>query len=398
MIEAGEHRSGAARRGSGWDAVVVGAGVFGAWTAWQLLHRGRRVLLVDGAGAAHARASSGGESRLTRTIYGADDVYTRMARDSLEDWRWLSGQSRLPVFHPSGVLMFFSRQEGYAERSIEIHRELGMPLEVLDALELARRYPQVAWSDVELGLLEPGYGVLMARRAVQSLVAEFVAAGGAYRQVEVIAPAGQGRLESLHTSDGEELPAREFVFACGPWLPQLFPGLLRTRIFPTRQEVFFIATPRGDNRFLPSHLPGWVDFNAGDMYYGCPDLEARGLKVANDRHGPAFDPDTGDRQVTDAGLADVREYVQRRFPALAGQPVVETRVCQYENSSSGDFLIDRHPGIENVILVGGGSGHGFKHGPAVGRYAADLVSGELSRAEPRFGLASKAAVQHRSVR
>jgi sarcosine oxidase len=397
MGEPGEHRSGAARPRV-WDTIVVGAGVFGAWTAWQLRRKSRRVLLVDGAGVAHARASSGGESRLIRTIYGADAVYTQMARDSLEDWRWLSGRSALPVLQAAGVLMFFPRMEPYAERSIAIHRELELPLEVLDAQQLAGRFPQVAWDGVQFGLLEPDYGVLMARRAVQTLVAEFMAAGGEYRQVDVAAPSGQGLIASLRTPRGEELPGRTFVFACGPWLPKLFPELLGTRIFPTRQEVFFFATPRGDDRFLPQALPGWVDFNAGDMYYGCPDLEGRGFKIANDRHGPRFDPDTGDRQVTAAGLAEVHAYIEHRFPALAGQPVVETRVCQYENSSNGDFLIDRHPQLENVVLVGGGSGHGFKHGPAVGRYAADLVSGELRRAEPRFGLESKADLQKREVR
>jgi glycine/D-amino acid oxidase-like deaminating enzyme len=382
----------------GWDVIVAGAGVFGAWTAWELRRRGRSVLLVDGAGPAHARASSGGESRLTRTIYGGDAVYTRMARDSLDEWQWLSSRAGLPLLHPAGVLMFFHRRETYAAASIEVHRALGLPLEELDRAELARRYPQVSWEGIEFGLLERGYGVLMARRAVQTLVAEFVAAGGEYRPDDVAAPPEMGSLMALRTTEGVELSARDFVFACGPWLPKLFPDLLGSRLFPTRQEVFFFATPRGDARFLPRQLPAWVDFEADDMYYGCPDLESRGIKCANDRHGPRFDPDSGDRRATDAGLADVRAYLARRFPALKDQPMVEARVCQYENSSSGDFLIDRHPRFENLFLVGGGSGHGFKHGPAVGRYAAALVTGELPVAEPRFGLASKTDRQMREVR
>lgn len=356
------------------------------------------MLLVDGAGPAHARASSGGESRLTRTIYGADAIYTRMARDSLEAWRWLSGRAGLPLLHAAGVLMFFHRMEPYAAASIEVHRTLGLPLEELAQAELARRYPQVAWDGIEFGLLEREYGILMARRAVQTLVAEFVAAGGEYRTDDVTVPSEAGPLSALHTTGGGVLPAQAFVFACGPWLPRLFPELLGARIFPTRQEIHFFATPRGDARFRPEQLPAWVDFDAGGMYYGCPDLEGRGFKLANDRHGPPFDPDTGDRLPTEASIADARAYLARRFPALKGQPLVETRVCQYENSSSGDFLIDRHPMSDNLYLVGGGSGHGFKHGPAVGRYAADLVTGDLRAAEPRFGLASKRDRQKRAVR
>ncbi|MBL8199454.1 MAG: FAD-dependent oxidoreductase [Chromatiales bacterium] len=380
-----------------WDTIVVGAGVFGAWTAWDLRRRGQRVLLVDAVGPAHARASSGGESRMTRSLYGADLVYTRMAQESLVDWQWLSGRAGLPVLHPTGVLMFFQRQEPFATRSIEAHRDLGLALEVLDRPALQRRFPQVLWDDIEFGLLEPRFGALMARRAVQTLVAEFVAAGGEYRTAAVTAPPGKGRIEALRTRAGDLLPAETFVFACGPWLPALLPEILGTRIFPTRQEVYFFATPPGSDRFGAQNLPGWADFNGGDIYYGFPDLESRGFKIAHDRHGPRFDPDTGDRQVTATGLASIRAYLDRRFPALAGQPLVETRVCQYENSSNGDLLIDRLPGSNNAIVVGAGSGHGFKHGPAVGRYAADLVRGELRGVEPRFSLASKGSVQDRQV-
>jgi sarcosine oxidase len=175
------------------------------------------------------------------------------------------------------------------------------------------------------------------------------------------------------------------VFACGPWMPKLFPSLLGERIFPTRQEVFFLAPPDGDERFQPRHLPGWADFNDGDIYYGFPDLESRGFKIAHDRHGERFDPDSGDRRASAAGLDDVRAYLARRFPALASSPMVESRVCQYENSSNGDFLIDRHPRWPSALLVGGGSGHGFKHGPALAEYAARVIAGD-EEPDERFGL------------
>jgi glycine/D-amino acid oxidase-like deaminating enzyme len=383
--------------GPDWDVIVVGAGVFGAWTAWHLERAGRRVLLLDASGPANARASSGGESRMTRTIYGADDVYTRMAWESLEDWRWLSSRAGLPIFHPIGVLMFFGRREPFVDQSLEAHRRLGLRLDVLDRPELQRRYPQVAWDGIEIGLFEPDLGALMARRAVQTLVAEFVAAGGAYRPAAVLPPGDAATLDGVRTSEGETLRAAQYVFACGPWLPKVFPSLLGTRIFPTRQEVFFFAPGNGDDRFSPARLPGWADFNDGDIYYGFPDLESRGFKIAHDRHGERFDPDTGDRQATAKGLADVRAYLARRFPALAARPLVESRVCQYENSSNGDLVVDRHPQWPNALIVGAGSGHGFKHGPAVGRYAADLLTGRRDKPEPRLALSTKGDVQRREV-
>jgi glycine/D-amino acid oxidase-like deaminating enzyme len=201
----------------------------------------------------------------------------------------------------------------------------------------------------------------------------------------------------VETLRGEKLAAEHFVFACGSWLPKLFPETLGQRIFPTRQTVFFFSPEPGDQRYLPGQLPVWADFNGGDLYYGFPDLEARGFKIAHDRHGPLMDPDAGDRVITPAELEHVRAFMARRFPALAQRPLAESRVCQYENSSNGDLLIDRHPHWPNVWLVGAGSGHGFKHGPAVGAYAASLITSAATRIEPRFSLAAKGTTQKRAV-
>ena len=379
-----------------WDAIVVGAGVFGAWTAKRLQEAGKRVLLLDAWGPAHARASSGGESRMIRAGYGADAVYTRMAWQSLDEWRSLSARAGLPIFHETGVLFFAPRIDSYFEESIAVHRRLGFPIEVLDGAALRRRFPMIDFAGISAGLYEPRFGALMARRAVQTLVAEFVRAGGTYRQAAVAPPPRGPRLDSVSVG-GETLAAENFVFACGPWLGRVFPDLLGRRIFPTRQEVFFFAPEAGDTRYLPGALPGWADFNGGDIYYGFPDLESRGFKIAHDAHGPPMDPDLGDRTPSPQALADVRAFMARRFPDLASRPLSEARVCQYENSSNGDFLIDRHPQWENVVLVGAGSGHGFKHGPAVGRYAADLLLGTLRTPEPRFSLATKAEQAARAV-
>lgn len=380
-----------------WDSVVIGAGVFGAWTAWHLRKAGQRVLLLDAVGPANARASSGGESRLTRGSYGADEIYTRFAFDSLPQWKWLSDLSGLPILHQIGVLFFFQKREAYVDQSLEVHRRLKLPTLELDRAALEQRYPQCNWKDIEVGLLEPEFGVLMARRAVQMLVKQFVKAGGEYRVGAVKPPDASKPLAAIELLDGSSVSAANYVFACGPWLPKVFAHLLGPRIFPTRQEVFFFGTPAGDARFSGPALPGWADFNSGDIFYGMPDLEGRGFKVANDKHGPPIDPDRGDRVTSPGALADARAYLAKRFPALANAPLNEERVCQYENSSNGDLLIDRHPTANNVVLVGAGSGHGFKHGPEVGRYAAELVTGKLKAVEPRFSLSTKAEAQNRAV-
>ena len=384
--------------GGGARVTVVGAGAFGAWTAEHLRLTGAKVQLLDAWGPAHSRASSGGDSRMTRGAYGGDEVYTRMAFDSLAEWKKLSARAELPLFHQAGVLFFFPKTEAYVTDSIAVHRRLGLPTELLSQDEMRRRWPQINFSGIEAGLFEPQFGALMARRAIETLVAGYVPAGGLYERAQVLPPeTGGDRLTQIRTADGRAIEADAFVFACGPWLPKLFPDLLGRRIFPTRQEVYFFAPRPGDRSFQPDRFPGWADFNAGDIYYGFPDLEGRGFKIAHDAHGPAFDPDGGDRTPSAEGLKDVRAFMERRFPSLAGRPLNEARVCQYENSANGDLLIDLHPSMKNVLLVGAGSGHGFKHGPEVGRYAAGLVTGTLEAIEPRFSLASKGERQARAV-
>jgi glycine/D-amino acid oxidase-like deaminating enzyme len=205
-----------------------------------------------------------------------------------------------------------------------------------------------------------------------------------------------GDLNDLRLASGERVAADRFVFAAGPWLPKLFPDVIGRRVLPTRQEVFLFALPAGDRRFLPGPMPGWADFNNGDMFYGIPDLEGRGVKFAHDVHGPVVDPDTQDRRPSGGALDEIIAYRDRRFPLLKGAALVGAEVCQYENSSNGDFLIDFHPQFPNALLVGGGSGHGFKHGPEVGRYAAARLFGRIEP-EPRFSLASKSDAHQREV-
>lgn len=377
-----------------YDVAVVGAGVFGAWTAWHLAKRGKRVVLLDAYGPAHSRASSGGETRIIRMGYGADELYTRWSQRSLAQWKEFFAAKKQPLFLETGVLWMGGGKDGRLRETAATLKRCGVLFEELDRPALEKRYAQIGFEGIAQAILEPGSGVLMARRAVVAVVEEAARLGAAYRCAQAMNPREAGRVEHITTSQGERIVAGEFVFACGPWLGKVFPDVLGARIFPSRQEVFFFGIPAGDLRFAPPALPTWL-FQE-DLVYGMPDIESRGLKIAFDHHGERVDPDTQSRIVSTEVTEKARKYVARRFPALRDAPIVETRVCQYENTSSGDFLIDRHPDLENVWFVGGGSGHGFKHGPAVGEYiGGQLLDG--APAEPRFSLATKATTQNRAV-
>ena len=377
-----------------FDVAVIGAGVFGAWTAWHLARRGQRVVLIDAYGPAHSRASSGGETRIIRMGYGADELYTRWSQRSLAQWKDFFAATRQPLFLETGVLWMAGKDHTRLQETKQTLKRCGIPCEELNREALEKRYPQIRLDDINCGILEPKSGVLMARQAVAAVVQDAVRLGAEYRCAQVVGPKGSGCAHEVAASDGEKIAAGQFVFACGPWLGKVFPDVLGTRIFPTRQEVFFFGIPAGDTRFAAPSLPTWL-FQE-DLVYGMPDIEGRGLKIAFDEHGERVDPDAQSRIVSPAMMKMAQEYVAWRFPALKDAPIVETRVCQYENTSNGDFLIDRHPEMENVWFAGGGSGHGFKHGPAVGEYVAGQLLDGASR-EPRFSLATKDTVQMRAV-
>jgi monomeric sarcosine oxidase len=378
-----------------FDVAVIGAGVFGAWTAWHLARRGQRVALIEAYGAAHSRASSGGETRIIRMGYGADEIYTRWSQRSLVQWKELfAARSQETLFQETGVLWLSGGDDARLRQTAATLTRCGVPFEQMEVMALEKRFPQIGLAGITEGLLEPHSGALMARRAVAAVVEEAIRLGAEYRCAQVLRPTGSGRVHQVATNHGEKIAAGQFVFACGPWLGKVFPDILGPRIFPSRQEVFFFGVPAGDVRFAPPALPTFLF--QGDESYGMPDLESRGLKIALDRHGERADPDTQSRIVSASAIKEIRQYVARRFPALRDAPIVETRVCQYENTSNGDFLIDRHPEMENVWFAGGGSGHGFKHGPAIGEY----VTGQLldgGAAEARFSLATKDIVQRRAV-
>lgn len=376
------------------SVMVVGAGVFGAWSALRLVRDGWDVTLVDAYGPANGRASSSDHSRVIRAGYGALEIYTRWATDALAEWQWLSKKAGEPLVEECGALFLGPREGAHLADTARTLAELGVTHERLDAAAVASRFPQIGVIGLGEGVYETRGGVIRARRAVSAAVTVAQGLGVTYRQAAVAAPDESVSTPTVTLVDRTPLEADHFVFACGPWLPRLFPGAVGERIRATRQEVLYFGVPAGDPRFAIDRLPVWIDFEAG--FYGIPDVDAQGFKVGIDAHGAPIDPDTADRVVAAEAVERVRAFFARRFPGLMRAPLVDAHLCQYENTATGDFLIDRHPSWPNVWIVGGGSGHGFKHGPVVGKHVADLLSGR-SVVEPRFALAGKALSPARAV-
>ena len=353
---------------------VIGAGAFGGWTALYLLRRGARVTLLDAWGPGNSRASSGGETRVIRGTYGPNQPYTKMAARATQLWKENEKRWNQKLMHQTGVLWMVTAGDDHFEReSLPLLRDAGIPYQELSVQEMAARWPQINLEAVHWGIYEPEGGFLTARVACQAVLDGFLAEGGEYRQVAALpgrsrrASGTACRFPMARSSKpiSTSLPAGRGWEDCflKPWA---------IVIRPTKQDVFFFGTPAGDDRFTETKLPVWAD-HRDRFIYGIPGNQGRGFKVADDTRGPEFDPTSGERTVSPEGLKVIRDYIAFRFPALKDAPLLESRVCQYENSPDNNFIIDRHPGHENVWLLGGGSGHGFKHGPALGEMVAGLV-------------------------
>ena len=351
------------------DVVVIGAGAFGAWTALTLVERGATVVLIDAYGTGNVMGSSGGESRNIRAAYGANELYTRW---SMRAWGlWLAREREFGIrcLYPSGSLRVLAAAEAVAQG--DIFARLGHPYELLDADEVRSRWPQIGYRDEATILHEPKSGTITAQASLIAAVECFRSKGRRYFEARVEAPAmHDGRLGSLDGGD-ITISADTFVFACGPWLPRLFPDLLGRYIKTPRRELFFLAPPVGDPSYRWDRCPaladplGWTSSDIGG-----------GVKIAPIiRHVP-MDPDSTDRVPTPHLLDQVRAYAASRLPALAERPVVSTYVSQLENSDNEHFIIDRHPTLADVVIAGGGSGHAFKMGPVIGEHVAGLVLGD----------------------
>jgi len=350
------------------SAIVIGAGVFGASLADRLARGGWEVTLMDRFEPAHPRAESGGETRLIRCSHGPDDFYARSARRALELWRELGPE----VLVESGVTWFARREDGWEAASERVLRGAGIPVERLSPEQGARLFPSLAVDDLAFVLHEPEAGVLRAADGVRALVGRAREAGARLVTAEA-RPAG-----SAVTAGGRSLEADAVVWACGAWLARLFPELVPLRV-TFQQLVLFEAPPEWDG-------PGWVDFDAA--FYGHARVEPFGVKVAPDADGAEVDPDERPLEATAETVDRARRYLARRFPALAGAPVASAPGCHYSLTPDAEFVFAPHPEHEGVWLLGGGSGHGYKHGPALAEHVAAVLAGH-ERPEPRFALGER---------
>lgn len=371
-------------------AIVVGAGIAGASTALALRREGLDVRLIEQAQPGHAAAASGGEHRILRCSHGADELYTRWARQARLDWLSLAEQTGRELFVQNGAVMLASAgHTAWEDTSQATLAAQGIPHFRSDLTELAVRLPQVDLRGIAYGLWEPEAGFVYAKRATIATVEQFCREGGRLERGWVRTDARERPL-----LDGSPLRADVIVVAAGAWTGALFPRYLRRMLTVVRQNVIMVAPPPGDDRYDAARFPCWIDH--GNNAYGIPAAGGHGFKAVLVWRQLSIDLDVEDRLVDATSIARTRRYIATRFPGLERSPITQCAVGQIANTPDTHFVIDRHPEHDDIVLVAGDSGHLFKHGPVAGRFIADVA---LRRRETdsRFRLGSRTAlgVAHR---
>ncbi|HSL69454.1 MAG TPA: FAD-dependent oxidoreductase [Longimicrobiales bacterium] len=360
------------------EVVVIGAGAFGGWTAFHLRRMGASVMMVDAYGPGNSRATSGDETRGIRSSYGERESWVLWAKEAIKRWQQWDEEWAKPLkrrlFFTTGDIIMRARPDAMITESRATWDKHGFKYELLTPDELRYRFPQIKTDTFGVGLYEPDAGVARARRSCEVLAEAFQKLGGKIA-IGLAAPGRREgrRLNEITMTPGDAIRGDVFVFACGPWLPKVLPEVMANKLRIPLGHVFYYATPPGDNRFTWPNCPSW---NVPGVT-GWPALgnDNRGFRVRTGGRPPQ-DPDTSVRWVDYRYHEVARNVLDRYFPDLYKQPLLETRSCHYESSATRNFIIDRHPEYDNVWIAGGGNAEAFKMGPVSGEYVAKRVLGK----------------------
>jgi glycine/D-amino acid oxidase-like deaminating enzyme len=368
--------------------VIIGTGAFGASSALELARRGHTVTLLDRGPIPHVDASSTDISKMVRMDYGSDVFYHELAEAALDVWdQWNTSWPR-PLFHDEGFLVLAPGPMAAGQFEFESHRvlvERGYAPQRLDGDALSRHWPQWNADRYPDGYLSPRGGWVESGAVVSWLINLCDKAGVRFRTGTFRELLSEGSRVSGVRFDGPDgddiLPADRVVLAAGAWTPRLAPWLSSALRAVAQPVVHFM--PAAPEQFRSPTFPPFAADTSGTGWYGFPAVADGRVKLGHHAEGVEVDPNEPGN-VEEDHLALARAFLSESIPALSTAPVVGTRMCLYCDSFDGDFLIDRDPQREGLVIAAGGSGHGFKFTPLVGSMVADAVEGHNNRWSARF--------------
>ncbi|MGX7709325.1 N-methyl-L-tryptophan oxidase [Methylobacterium sp. Gmos1] len=380
------------------DFLVIGLGAMGSAALYQLAKSGASVIGLDRFAPPHTMGSSHGETRITRQGIGEGRDYVPLVLESHRIWRELEAETGESLLNACGALVMapgtgaasHHGKPDFVQKSIRAAREFGVPHEVLDGREVARRFPHFLGLDgTEIAYYEPGGGYVRPEACIAAQLFRAAALGAAIRTgVEVLAIEEDGEGVRVETSAGI-FHAGEVVVSAGAWTAPLLGAPFDRLLGVKRQLLHWYALDDATAHRADAPVYIWMHGTSDTEYfYGFPPQDGEAsVKVATEQYAEGTTADAADRTVRPEESAEMyRRHIAGRL-AGATPRVVRAAACLYTVTPDRGFVIDRHPAQRRVLVVSACSGHGFKHSAGIGLAAAELMTGGQSRIDLRpFGL------------
>ena len=364
-----------------FECVVVGLGAIGSASLCRLARRGVNVLGIERFPLFHNRGSSHGRSRVFRTTYHQPH-YVELSVEALDLWRCLEDETSESLLRLVGLLVFASETNTRFAETVATLQRMQLPHETMTGREASRRFDVFSFDDRIRTFFATQNGMLLADRALRAMhqiAQKHGASVWDQTLVRELKPTAHG---ITLTTDRGVVTADQVVLSAGPWLSSLLRDMNLPLSVTRERKVHFQMD--NEARYDASRLPVFVEYDTA--IYGLPRHNGVGLKVAADHVGESVDPDEVNRTVEPDYIEQIASWVTRWMPQSAPR-ATEAAVCLYTNTPDLDFILDRHPQQQNIVVAGGFSGHGFKFSILIGDIVADLViAGATTRAIDRFGL------------
>lgn len=374
-----------------YDFLVVGAGIFGLSTAWELRRRDFRVAILNPGSIPHELAASTDISKAVRMEYGSDQEYLKMAASCMDLWHQWNDLSSEKLYHQVGFLLLTPQPLESPHQNFEANclKNLvvnGYKPERLTRGSIASRFPAFNHQYFIDGVYNPVGGYAESGRVISWMCSYIenlgvkVYRGQTVKEILI----QQKRAIGVRTAEKERFDAEHVVICAGNFTPYLLPEL-KPYFKVTGHPVFHIR-PSKPHWYSEQNLPVFGADIANSGWYGFPlHPHEQVVKIGRHSQGLPLDPRRDPRMVSEEDLRQLQQFLKLALPGLAGNPVVHTRLCCYTDTLDGHYWIDRHPLIKGLTVGSGGSGHGFKMGPVIGKMIADMAQYGRHNWSHRYG-------------